>query len=249
VTVHRGIDPRRFALLAFGGAGPLHAVAIARELGISHVVCPRASGVLAALGLVVAPRRRDAARTVMIRGDDLTADELARRVGELGDRARGELGEPTAHLAAVYELRYRGQSFELATSASISPSPSELRASFEALHEERYGYRDPDAELELVTIRVTASVPGAAGTLASSGGDEPSGGPGGGPQASFHGDLREVTIDGERVRLRTLQGVPEPGSSIAGPAIVEMPGSTLLVPPGWDGEVDASASIHLSERR
>ena len=249
VTVHRGIDPRRFALLAFGGAGPLHAVAIARELGISHVVCPRASGVLAALGLVVAPRRRDAARTVMIRGDDLTADELARRVGELGDRARGELGEPTAHLAAVYELRYRGQSFELATSASISPSPSELRASFEALHEERYGYRDPDAELELVTIRVTASVPGAAGTLASFGGDEPSGGPGGGPQASFHGDLREVTIDGERVRLRTLQGVPEPGSSIAGPAIVEMPGSTLLVPPGWDGEVDASASIHLSERR
>ena len=69
VTVERGIDPRRFALLAFGGAGPLHAAAIADELGITRIVVPRAAGVLSALGLAAAERRRDEARSVLLRGD------------------------------------------------------------------------------------------------------------------------------------------------------------------------------------
>ena len=69
VTVERGIDPRRYALLAFGGAGPLHACAIADELGIARILVPRASGVLAALGLVVSPRRRDVQRSVLLGGD------------------------------------------------------------------------------------------------------------------------------------------------------------------------------------
>ena len=85
VTVQRGIDPRRYALLPFGGAGPLHATQIAEELGIETIVCPRASGVLAALGLVVSPRRRDVQRTLLLAGDELTADAVAEAVC----RARG----------------------------------------------------------------------------------------------------------------------------------------------------------------
>ena len=86
MTVERGVDPRKLALMAFGGAGGLHAAAIAEELGITKILCPRASGVLAALGLVVSERRRDAQRSVLLKADELTdeADELA-------DRAREEL--------------------------------------------------------------------------------------------------------------------------------------------------------------
>ena len=83
VTVERGVDPRRFALLPFGGAGPMHAAAIAAELGIARIVCPRAGGVLSALGLCASDRRRDTARTVMLDGDDLSAERIAAEVGEL----------------------------------------------------------------------------------------------------------------------------------------------------------------------
>jgi N-methylhydantoinase A len=157
VTVERGVDPRGYALVAFGGAGPLHAGAIADALGIKTVLCPRSSGVLAALGLVISPRRRDVQRTVTLSGESLTADALSEIVAELGERAREALGEADAELQPTYEVRYSGQAFELA----IRAEPGELREAFEAAHEERYGYRDPDGELELVTVRVSAIVPGA----------------------------------------------------------------------------------------
>src|SRR5204862_7931061 len=98
VTVQRGIDPRGYTLMAFGGAGPLHAAAIAEELGIERILCPRASGVLAALGLVVSPRRRDVQRSVLWSGAALTAEAVAAEVRELSDRAREALGEPDAEL-------------------------------------------------------------------------------------------------------------------------------------------------------
>jgi N-methylhydantoinase A len=164
VTVERGIDPRDHALVAFGGAGPLHAVAIAEELGIARVLAPRASGVLAALGLVVAPRRRDVQRSVLRAGAELTAATIAADVAELAETARAALGGPDASratISATYELRYRGQAFELAIrSPADTPvaTPAQLRAAFEAAHEERYGYRDAEQEVELVTLRVSATV-------------------------------------------------------------------------------------------
>jgi N-methylhydantoinase A len=142
MTVERGVDPREFALLAFGGAGPLHAAAMAEELGMRKILVPRASGVLSALGLAAADRRRDRARTVFLHGDDLTAGALAVEDGE-----------------AAYDVRYRGQSFELTIDADERPDPAAVREAFEALHEERYGYRDPDGEVELVTVRVTGRLP------------------------------------------------------------------------------------------
>jgi N-methylhydantoinase A len=158
VTVERGIDPRRYALLAFGGAGPLHAAEIADELGIDTVLCPRASGVLAALGLVVSPRRRDAQRTVLLPVDDPSIPAV---VEQLGERARAALSEPEAELEPTYELRYRGQSFELPIRGELG----RLREAFEAAHEERYGYADPQSEVELVTARVTATSGGSGGEL------------------------------------------------------------------------------------
>jgi N-methylhydantoinase A len=141
MTVERGVDPRDFTLLAFGGAGPLHAAAIAEELGMRRLVVPRASGVLSALGLAAAERRRDRARTVLLHGDALTAEALTVEDGE-----------------AAYDVRYRGQSFEL-TVRGVAPDPAAVREAFEGLHEERYGHRDPGGEIEVVTIRERRTEP------------------------------------------------------------------------------------------
>jgi len=142
MTVERGVDPRDFALLAFGGAGPLHAAAMAEELGMTKILIPRASGVLSALGLAAAERRRDHARTVFLHGDGLTADALAVQDGD-----------------AAYDVRYRGQSFEL-TVRDVEADPAAVREAFEAIHEERYGHRDPEGDIEVVTIRERHSEPG-----------------------------------------------------------------------------------------
>jgi N-methylhydantoinase A len=223
--------------LAVGGAGPLHAAAIAAELGITQIVCPRASGVLAALGLVVSPRRRDVQRSVFLGGDALTGEAVAELAAELGAAARQQLHEPDAELRAVYELRYRGQAFELAVEGPLEPQPAELRESFEALHEERYGYRDADQELELVTLRVSATMPGADVSLGEAGSAD-----------EVERGSRTATLVGEEIELSVLRGTPAPGTTIEGPAVIELPESTLLVPPGWAGEVDDTGTVHVRAR-
>jgi N-methylhydantoinase A len=250
MTVERGIDPRAYALMGFGGAGPLHACALAQELGIARVVCPRASGVLCALGLAAAAPRRDVSRTVMLRGSALTADAVARAREELLAQARSSensdcsldaiagareatesqprspaqssediLDAPAracaparfdARSRTVYELRYRGQSYELPVE-SDSVDPAVLREEFARAHERRYGYRDERGEIELVSIR--ASAWGAAPRLS----------------------LRAAGVrsaGGERERVQ-------------GPAVHPLPEATLYVPAGWSGAVDAWGTVHL----
>jgi N-methylhydantoinase A len=238
VTVQRGIDPRRYALLPFGGAGPLHATQIAEELGIETIVCPRASGVLAALGLVVSPRRRDVQRSVLLAGEGLTAEAIAGIVSELGEQARDALGSSEADIAATYELRYRGQAFELAIAGSPTAEPEQLREAFEAEHEERYGYSDSDQVLELVTVRVTATVPGVEVTLA----DDAS-------ESSLERDSRLAILDGKELEIDVLRGEPGPGTELAGPAVVELSEATLLISEGWSGEVDETGTIRISADR
>ena len=111
VTVERGIDPRELALVAFGGAGPLHAAAIAEELGMAKVIAPVASGVLSALGLAVSERRRDLVESVLLAGDALTREAVAEVVERLAARGHEEL--PGGEVRATYDLRYAGQAFEL----------------------------------------------------------------------------------------------------------------------------------------
>jgi N-methylhydantoinase A len=159
MSVERGIDPRAYALMPFGGAGPLHACALAEELGIERVVCPRASGVLCALGLAAAAPRRDVSRTVMLRGATFQAEAVARPRAELLAQAGATDG---GRDRTVYELRYRGQSHELAVE-SRATDPEILCEEFAREHEQRYGYRDDSSEVELVTIR--ASVWGATPAL------------------------------------------------------------------------------------
>jgi N-methylhydantoinase A/oxoprolinase/acetone carboxylase beta subunit len=221
LTVERGIDPRRFALMPFGGAGPLHACAMARELGIRRVLCPRASGVLCALGLAAAAPRRDVSRTVLLHAPELTAERVRDVRDELIARADGALAGERARLRVVYELRYVGQSFELAVERSDPVDPRALTDAFATAHEQRYGYSDDDADVELVTVRV--SVWGAAPELAPRGGDDDDG-------------------DGDRA-----SGGLAPGARLAGPTVRALPEATLYVPDGWSGVVDEHGTILLED--
>ncbi|HEY5287288.1 MAG TPA: hydantoinase B/oxoprolinase family protein [Solirubrobacteraceae bacterium] len=256
MTVERGIDPRRFALMPFGGAGPLHAAAMADELGIARVLCPRASGVLSALGLAAAAPRRDASSTVMLSGASFTAENVAKTLDALIARASDELDEPAERIGLRYELRYLGQSFELTVDEEIelgngfvgkgvpatdtpwvdshpSCDPLRLREAFEAEHEQRYGYRDADAEVELVNVRVSAigSRPALRLNVAA---DE-----------SQVRESKLVTFDGEWLDTELWRGDLPVGTQVRGPALCAMPESTLLVPPGWSGAVDEHGTIAL----
>jgi N-methylhydantoinase A len=192
VTVERGIDPRDLALVPFGGAGPLHAAQIAEELGMRRVLVPVASGVLSAFGLVVAERRRDLVESVLLTGADLTTERIGEAVDRLADRGRQELTAEEPEVRATYELRYEGQAFELPIDGEPRPDPAELRRAFDRAHEDRYGYADPDANLELVTIRVAVALPGAE------------------PRPAEWEGLRADRIDGPEV-------VPLPGSTLVVP--------------------------------
>ncbi|MEA2219568.1 MAG: N-methylhydantoinase, partial [Solirubrobacteraceae bacterium] len=234
MTVQQGIDPRGFALLAFGGAGPLHAAAIADELGMSTILCPRASGVLSALGLAAADRRATEQRTVLLAGDALTDAALENARRGVGDGALGTLGASDARVETVYDVRYRGQAHELTVRDLPRGDLASLRSAFEDLHDERYGYRDADAPIEVVTIRATASVAGPRLDLAA-----------GGERAACARTRRAVVFHGERHDAEILRGEPAIGERIAGPAICELPEATLTVPPGWAGTVDDAGTIVL----
>ncbi len=227
VTVERGIDPRSLTLVAFGGAGPLHGAAIAEELGMERVVAPVAAGVLSALGLAVSERRRDLVESVLLAGEDMTREAVAAVVDRLGARGREELGAPRAELRATYELRYRGQAFELPIAGELAPDPAQLRASFDRAHAERYGYDDAKAELELVTVRVAAALPGSEPAAARAAPAERLGT----RRARFGEDWHDAQLVG-------------PGSGrVEGPAILTLAGSTITVPPGWSVQADAEAVV------
>jgi N-methylhydantoinase A len=242
MTLERGIDPRSFALMPFGGAGPLHAAALAAELGISRVLCPRAAGVLSALGLAAAAPRRDVSRTVMLSGDSLCSERLAQERDALVAEACGGLAADAARVRVRHELRYRGQSFELAVEEELEPAdgsggslgPAQLRTAFARAHRLRYGYTDDAAEVELVNMRASAwGGSPALRTGATVAGEAP------------QRELRDVFFDGAQLKTTVLRGELAAGTVLTGPTLCALGESTLLVPPGWSGEVDAQGTVQL----
>jgi len=151
-------------------------------------------------------------------GASSTSDAAAETVDRLARRGREDLGGADADVRAAYDLRYAGQAFELTIPGDARPDPAELRRAFDAEHRERYGYTDDDAELELVTVRVavalrTAELPAA--ERASGERREP----------------RTAIFDRDRVEAAVVRGAPP--ERLEGPAIVELPEATAVVPPGW----------------
>jgi N-methylhydantoinase A len=235
VTVERGVDPRGFALLPFGGAGPMHAAAVAAELGIETILCPRAGGVLSALGLCASERRRDTARTVMLSGSDLTAERIAAEVAAMVAETGAGLDQADARL--TYKLRYAGQAFELPVPGPPDPDPAALIEGFERAHEERYGHRDPEGEVVLVDVDLALVVPGPSPRPVAAAGEAPQRG------------SRRVLFDGEGVETPVLRGEPGAGTEVEGPVVFELPEATFVVPPGWTTRVDDHGTIIAEVRR
>ena len=157
VSVEEGADPRQAVLVAFGGAGGLHAARLAARLGIGKVLIPPLSGVFSALGLLLAERRTDTARTVITTPDDPGLSEAVAAVGrEAAASYRQMFGSGHRTLSFTADVRYRGQAHEL----EVAFGDVELIAeSFEEAHRERFGFNRPGEPMEVVNLRAAASAP------------------------------------------------------------------------------------------
>ena len=233
ISVERGLDPREFALLAFGGAGGMHACSLAEELGMETMLVPRAGGVLSALGLAISDLRHDYVNPYLVSLENVDEEEFEKKFENMESSASEDLEDPEYDRRA--DLRYRGQSFELTVEAD---SLEKLEERFHAAHEQRYGYRMDDESVELVNLRLISTVPVEKPEL-----DEPA--PEGeekefgNRQANFDGEWQEVPVlDRERMGK---------GSEVSGPAIVEFKESTCVVRPGWRGAVDGVGTLVLEK--
>ncbi len=236
ISIERGLDPRELALVAFGGAGGMHACSLAEELGMTHVLVPKASGVLSAFGLAISDLRRDYVQPFLAALDtvDPTALEAAWR--ELEARARAELTQPALTLRRLADLRYRGQSFELTVAAD---NPDGLTAAFHAEHERRYGYRREVETVELVNIRLVATVPVTKPFLHEAS-----------AVRECQPSHRQVSFDGRWEVVEVVErGSLGAGSKVEGPMIVEFSESTCVVRPGWRGTVDEVGTLVLERTR
>jgi N-methylhydantoinase A len=244
VSVMRGIDPRDFALLPFGGAGPLHAAAVADELGMRTVVVPPLPGNFSALGLLIADVRRDFVRT-RVSAAAMTAIEDVRstlqalvRNGEAELTAAGFAAD-RQRFAASLDMRYSGQSFELSVPVALDVgSMREIERAFADVYAARYGAAT-GAAVEIVSYRLAAwglsdkpqlpEIDQAGRSL----------------EAAVTG-WRAVVFDGreQQVAILARDRLP-PGEVVQGPALVEEDGSTTVVPPGWAAALDAAGCLIL----
>jgi N-methylhydantoinase A len=258
ISVERGHDPRRFALVAFGGAGPLHACELADALSIPRVLVPLHPGVLSAFGMAAAPIVHDETQAFLSIVPERNATAFARKLRSaferLERRAKGELArqgyEHKLLIERAIDLRYAGQSYELTVAIGAGErgcAPSRFLQAFHRAHERRYGHADPSRAVEIVAVRVRAEAPGAhivvgAGlqTRAASGSKDPNL-PGARRSVWFDGRMRNTNVY-ERDRLRA-------GDRLRGPALVLQLDATTAVPPGWGGVVDAHGTMVLQSTR
>lgn len=246
ISIERGHDPREFTLVAFGGAGPLHACELAERLAIPRVLVPRMPGVLSALGMVLSDLVKDYAQTIMQRAHTLTQAELDRRFAPLEARARAEMildgvGEP--QLQRSMDMRYVGQSFEINVPASHLPP---LASQFHNLHAQRYGHAHPTAPVECVTLRVRAigPMPRPVFEPLPAGEADPSPAHVGNSDVWFEptGGARGLTPYPTPLYQRDLFRA---GNQLAGPALIFQLDATTVIPPGWVGVVDGWGNLLL----
>jgi N-methylhydantoinase A len=246
VTIKRGWDPRQFALVVLGGAGPVHGAALAAEMGMPEVLVPEAPGVLAAFGLLAAAIEHHHARTVQAPTEAADLDAVNRCLGELdlAGRARmREEGVPPSEVRVAYaaDMRYVGQAYELEVPIPVPVTRErlpEILAAFHAAHERVYGYGRPQQPAEFVNFRavhtyplprpaVTPAAPPAGSVADARLGERP----------AYFGEFVPTAIY-ERARLPR-------GARLAGPAIVEQSDTTTVIPPGVTALVDEAGTLRL----
>jgi len=248
ITVEQGYDPRKFALLAFGGAGPLLATPLARELGLSTIIVPPGPGLLCALGLLVADARRDFSRTRIVplkNGAATAIGEAARELSAQAERwyAEENIAPAARALEWAADLRYLGQSHEITLPMPLGPADkhavAHLAEGFGKEHSRLYGYA-ADAPVELVTMRLTARASVSRPPLevkAHAAGDA----------ATAVRRSRQVHFPGVgfvTCPIYDRDGIPE-GIATAGPAVIEQMDTTTIVLPGQKFERDRTGNLIL----
>ena len=232
VSVEEGSDPRDAVLVAFGGAGGLHATALARRLGMSGVVVPAHAGVFSALGLLLAPPRVDVARSVLLGG----LSGLDRFVAEAIAAAAEAL--PGSEVAAFVDLRYRGQSHETTVACHPGESEATLLARFHEAHRRRNGFDRPGDPVEVVTVRAEATAPAALRwediPPPTSGGE------------SRRGTRAVLTAAGAVEAGVWRRGGLRSGDEILGPAVIEEDEATTYLGPGERAVVHESGALEVT---
>ncbi|CAN5851899.1 hydantoinase/oxoprolinase family protein [soil metagenome] len=250
ISVQRGHDPRDYTLMAFGGAGPLHAARLAQELEIGRVLVPANPGILCAMGLLLTDLRADFAVTRLQRATANSTADVAAGFAALAERAdrwfdHEAIAPAARRLARTIDMRYHGQNYELAVAVPEGPITSatmhSLAAGFADIHRQRYGFAAENDPVQIVTLRVEAT-----GTVRKA---ELKAHAEAGPDASA------AIVDRRSVWLAELGNVAptpiyardalRPGNRFAGPAIVEQMDATTLVPPGMTARVDAWLNLIL----
>jgi N-methylhydantoinase A len=248
VSVERGHDPREFALIAFGGAGAVHAAALAAELQIPEVIVPPASGAFSALGLVASDLKRDYSRTLYADLRALDPVQVAQALAEMEATASEWLAAAAIPpgrraLLRAADLRYRRQAYELtvpmAQRAITRESLDRLVVAFHDKHRQTYGHANPEEPVQLVNLRLTAI-----GRLRSLILAQPP------AAAPARRRVREVwfpEVGSTPCPVLWRDGLAA-GETFAGPAIIEATDSTIVVPPGWIASVDGKGYIRLRRR-
>jgi N-methylhydantoinase A len=242
ISIQRGRDPRDFTLVAFGGAGPMHALALADEIGIPRVLVPRHPGNFSALGLLASDIKHDDVRT-RVGSLREQVGVLAALFDEMAAAAQRQLElegfEPAQQrLVRSVDVRYRGQAFELNIPVSEPLSVGQIETDFHAQHRLTYGHASPEAAVELVNARLVAYglVAKPASERHAAGAPTPAA-----PVARravwFNGAPHECPV-WERDRLAA-------DAVLRGPAIVEEFGATTVIPPGWGGRVDGQGNLRF----
>ena len=264
ISLERGYDPRRFTLIPFGGAGPMHCCELAQELGIPRVLAPTHPGILSALGVAIANVVKDYSRTVMLRGGEIDRQRLEEEFHGMENRAREELrqeGLPVDRMTAhrFLDARYVGQSFELTIDY---PAPSSRRSDlqraianrFYQAHMQRFGYADRMEAVEIVNLRLKLELevekpsPRLENSLEDTGPQ-----PGQSSSSKSESDASAAFIEEAEVVFREgvlTTGLYQrerlmPGNRIDGPALMLQLDTTIVVPPGWGGVVDPFGNLIL----
>lgn len=240
VTVERGLDPREFTMVAFGGNGPLHGCALAEELGMRRVIVPEHPGVFSAYGLLAAELRTSFVRPIL-REVGALDDDFTRGIFETLEReGRALLIEQGADESGIafrreYDMRYKGQSFELGV--EYMPKIAAVVERFHDHHQRRYGYAVPEETVEFVNARLTAT--------ARAGGDDALGPRADRAPSTPQDDIvrdtqiteRDVYIDGAYVQTAVYQRKMLPAHAmVGGPALIEQYDTCTYVPPGWSAK-------------
>lgn len=248
VSVERGYDPRHFTLVAFGGAGPLHACDLAQSMQIPRVLVPQVPGVLSALGMLAAAPTMDYSQTIMVVLDAVTSgfpQWLAERFERLESRAQREMAAQGYADGLVFrwrvDARYQGQSYELEIDCNGTDDRSSLAARFHRQHEQRFGYSQPETLLELVNLRLVATAPVTLPVIAGASGRAAERASQVEPRTKmvwFEGAMEETAM-----RARSDLDVEK---SFSGPMLILQYDTTTVIPPGWQGYVDVAGNLILS---